>query len=78
MARAGARGVLPLHRGDDMMLYQVKGKDRRGEFTAGLVVEDGLVWKAAPKLSWMLRCTIEDVIELCRKRGWDIRRVSDE
>lgn len=56
-------------------MYQVTGRDRSGEFCAGLIVSAGQVVKSAPKLGYMRGWKLEAVREYCQGRGWSMRPV---
>lgn len=52
-------------------LYQIDAP----HFCAGLLVEHGCVWKAAPILNWAIGKKIDDVIAYSRRKRWTIAQV---
>jgi hypothetical protein len=47
-------------------------------FTAGLVVRDERVVRAAPILSYMIGWPVERVVALTRRRGWTVEQQQPE
>ena len=54
------------------MLYAINSK----YFSAGLIVDNGVVSDAAPIIKWMRGKSMDYVIEYCGKKGWKIEVVS--
>lgn len=52
-------------------LFQV----RSGYFTAGLVVSDGRVVRAAPIIRWMIGRTLATIQAHCERKQWTLDRV---
>jgi hypothetical protein len=55
------------------MTYQISGRDKSGEFTAGLVTSLERVIKTAPKIAYMRGWNIVRVRLYCEAKGWALR-----
>lgn len=55
-------------------LLQIKAP----HFTAGVVIEDGKVVRAAPIVSYMMRWTKARVLNYCAGKKWEVVVVADD
>lgn len=46
-------------------------------FVAGVETENGVIVRAAPIVKWALRKPIMELLQYCRRKGWQITNLTD-